>query len=395
MRSLLILLVTVVALCCCEDEEIGLKTPEIISHWGYPVQTIPVTTSDGYILTIHRIPHGKQGFNPFSKRPVVFLQHGLECSSSNFITMLPNKALGFMLADAGFDVWMGNVRGNLYSKAHTTLDPSGHKFWQFTWEDMAKADTTAMIDKALQTTNQTSLYYIGHSQGTLTMFVKLASEPDFAPKIKKFFALAPVASVEHLGGMVGLIAKDFYFVFELLEYYLGEDQFFPDSKFMQIIEELICTNPVTENICDNVLFLICGPESNQFNTSRVPVYITDLPSGTSTLNIIHWAQMVRSKKLQSFDYEDDNINIQHYGNKTPPVYDLTKINVDTYLYYGDKDILGDVADIEGFLFRSLNPKILKAKVRLADFNHLDFVWGERAAKEVYKPIINTILADLK
>jgi len=39
--------------------------------------------------------------------------------------------VGFILSDAGFDVWMGNVRGNTYSRAHVKYKPSDAEFWQW------------------------------------------------------------------------------------------------------------------------------------------------------------------------------------------------------------------------------------------------------------------------
>ncbi|KAJ8956156.1 hypothetical protein NQ318_020706, partial [Aromia moschata] len=81
----------------------------------------------GYILNIHRIPgpkSGKRGGQP------VFLQHGLLGNSADWIINGDN-ALAFLLADQGFDVWLGNARGNMYSKAHVSIPVDNSKFWNF------------------------------------------------------------------------------------------------------------------------------------------------------------------------------------------------------------------------------------------------------------------------
>ena len=48
---------------------------------------------------------------------------------------------------------------------------------------MAEFDLPTMINGVLKATGQSSLYYVGHSQGTTMMFSRLSTEPTFARKV--------------------------------------------------------------------------------------------------------------------------------------------------------------------------------------------------------------------
>jgi lysosomal acid lipase/cholesteryl ester hydrolase len=377
------------------DPEVGMPAPDIIRRWGYPVEVHTCTTADGYILTMHRIPHGRneQSFSK-SPKPVVFLQHGLEGSGTNWIINLPEQSAGFIYADAGLDVWIGNVRGNTYSLNHTTLSPKSHEFWAFSWDEMVKYDLESMVDYALQVTGQPDLYYVGHSQGTLMMFAKLSDDPSFHTKIRRVFALAPVATVQYIRGMLDYLAIYLYPEFELVYDILGAGQFMPSGWLMKEISKWVCGDNSGEWLCDNIIFLMTGPESNQLNRTRTPVYTSHAPAGTSTQNVLHWAQCVLDGRFEKFDYRSAKKNQKHYGQSSPPLYDLTLFNAPLHIYWSDVDWLADAKDVQEHLLPEINPDYLVEVVKLTDFSHIDFIWGLRAAKEVYLPVLNTIKSDL-
>lgn len=69
---------------------------EIITSRGYPVEVHTVTTDDGYILEVHRIPHGK-GQSADSSVPYgkpVFLQHGFSTSDADWLISPSDRSLG-------------------------------------------------------------------------------------------------------------------------------------------------------------------------------------------------------------------------------------------------------------------------------------------------------------
>jgi lysosomal acid lipase/cholesteryl ester hydrolase len=180
------------------SEDGRLKTPELIEKYGYTSETHHVQTADGYILELHRIVGRQNETRATRAKKVVFLMHGLLCSSADWVYLGPEKSLGYLISDEGYDVWMGNARGNRYSKKHATLNTNSKKFWQFSWHEIGIYDLPASIDYILETTGQEQLQYIGHSQGTTAFYVMTSMLPAYNDKVALMQSLAPVGFVGHM-----------------------------------------------------------------------------------------------------------------------------------------------------------------------------------------------------
>lgn len=126
-------------------------TASVIERDGYQFEEHEVTTPDGYLLTVYRVT-GKIGAEVVPGKKVVFLQHGLLMSSADWVISGPVKGLAYILSDAGYDVWMGNARGNTHSRKHLYLSPNKRAFWDFSWHEIGQIDLPAMIDHVRKST---------------------------------------------------------------------------------------------------------------------------------------------------------------------------------------------------------------------------------------------------
>ena len=68
---------------------------DVIERNGYPFEEYKVTTEDGYVLTLHRIPSGRRGNKKGGKsnKIPVLLQHGLASDSRGFLALDPEHGL--------------------------------------------------------------------------------------------------------------------------------------------------------------------------------------------------------------------------------------------------------------------------------------------------------------
>lgn len=88
---------------------------------------------------IHQIGETKEGLRP------IYLQHGMGGSASSWLVANSDTAFGKVLADRGYDVWMGNTRGNYFSRKHVNYSTKDKEFWDFTIDDLSK-DLIANMD---------------------------------------------------------------------------------------------------------------------------------------------------------------------------------------------------------------------------------------------------------
>uniref|UniRef100_A0A3Q3GX50 Lipase n=1 Tax=Labrus bergylta TaxID=56723 RepID=A0A3Q3GX50_9LABR len=363
------------------DPEVHMNISEIIRRWGYPAEEHEVVTEDGYILTVNRIP---QGLKPTTGvRPVVYLQHGLLAAGSNWITNPPNSSLGYVLADAGYDVWLGNSRGNTWSRKHKNLRPEQDEFWRFSHDEMALKDLPASVDYILKVTGQEQIYYIGHSQGTTIAFMAFSSLPDLASKIKLYFGLAPVATVEFTESpMTKLSVLPEFLIWDLF----GKQDFMPQSHMIEWFAEHVCGKTKLRELCGNIFFILCGFDEKNLNVTRTPVYTTHCPAGTSVQNMVHWSQAVHGGRLSAYDFGVAG-NMKHYNQSTPPVYRVQDMKVPTALFSGGQDTLADPKDVAILLTQVTNLVFHK---HIDHWDHLDFIWGLDAPEQMFPSILKLL-----
>ena len=70
------------------------------------------------------------------------------------------------------------------------------------------------------------------------------------------------------------------------------------------------------------------------------------------------------------------------------MYDLANLRVPTYTYTGTNDWLADPTDVEWLLGRLSSLGVLKRQITIEGYEHLDFIWGNNVATDVYMSIIN-------
>ncbi|XP_014291787.1 lipase 3 [Halyomorpha halys] len=384
MRSLLGILLLVPF--CVSGLDLDASLESLVRSQGYPFEQHSVVTEDGYILTLHRIPYGRNHTGQIG-RPVL-LQHGILCSSAGWLLSRPDKALGLILADQGYDVWLPNSRGNTYSRMHKNISIHSAKYWDFSFHEMGYYDLPACVDYILHNTGYSKLEYIGHSQGTTIFFVFASTRPEYNKKISYMSALAPIVFLDNMRGTL----RGLNYLSAQLELFCkltGIHEVLHDSWAVRLAEKVLCEAfSFEEKICDNIVFLIVGYDAQQWNMTLLPMIDTYMPAGTSIKQLVHFSQIAKNGGyFRNYDYGYIK-NLEIYHQRIPPVYDLSKISVPVTLHYGNNDWLTGLNDI-----MKLNSSLPDSNTKLVPFsyfNHLDFMWAKDVDKLLYKDLLKIL-----
>ena len=116
-----------------------------------------VTASDGAITTVFHLSGNSSTFKEKAKGQSILLVHGSFMDATSWfnpegygITFQgDDKPLPLALLNAGYDVWLANMRGTQYSRKHETLDSNdpSSEYWKFSWAEKGMLDMPAAIKK--------------------------------------------------------------------------------------------------------------------------------------------------------------------------------------------------------------------------------------------------------
>lgn len=363
-----------------------LLFPELVRYDGYSAEEYFVTTIDGYILRIFRIPPNK---NCTTNKGTLLFAHGLFLSSDDCIVLGPGRSHCYIYSDNCYDVWVCvlNVRGNVYSRNHTYYDPDKDlEYWQFSFDDIAIYDLSAVIDHILNATGREQLSYVAHSQGATILLILCAKRPEYNAKIIIGIGLSTTAWLYHATFLVLRLQSA---VASLLTAFSGvlSGEIFPRGGVSQKGAELLCgSTNLTYPLCSYSIFTLFGYDGYQITSDALPVIVGHTPAGTSLKNFNRWGSVARDG-FREYDYGPLK-NIDVYGQTKPPEYTLGNVNMKWVMISAPIDNVGTVQDIKYLVTKLPNASL--CVISTNEFTHLDYVYGKDINKYIIPIVFSAI-----
>ena len=361
---------------------------ELCELYGYTAEEHVVQTKDGFLLGLHRLgwrrgeEDVKVNAGPNSlQKSVVYLHHGLMMNSEVWVCITEKeRCLPFLLVDQGYDVWLGNNRGNKYSKKSLRHAPTKNEFWDFSMDQFAFHDIPDSINYILSTSGQPSLSYIGFSQGTAQAFATLSIHPTLNSKVDVFVALAPAMAPPGLAsGIVSSLVKTNP---EILFLLFGRRAILGSTTMWQA---LLYPAIFAWFIDKSLSFLFNWKMTNITPHQKLAAY-PHLYSFTSTKSVVHWFQIISNGTFQMYDDEVSTPLSLSQGSKYYKVAKFPTRNIRTpiVLVYGGSDSLVDIK----LMLKEL-PKHTVAKC-IPKYEHLDLLWASDVDRLVFPHVLEAL-----
>ena len=356
--------------------DLGSYYKEFMQSNGYELEENSVTTPDGYILSVwHMAPKKPNG-------KVVFFQHGLADTAWCFF-QLGEKSLPFLLLNEGYDVWLGNIRGNVFSSKHLTKNPKdlNGDFYAYTLDDFAQYDLPSMVNYVKSRTGGKKMSYIAHSQGSTIFLMLYMHDPAFTE-----------SSFDHFSsiGTVPNIAYTQFAPIELL------DKIYGILEQVNIFNTLNLSNTqryIISQFCKLSPF-ICGKcfdagasikPSKRMDYKNVYNFMYYYPGGTSKTNLLHWSQIHNMKQLVYYNPNCDKEKTARPNN----IKNLKIWKIKALIARTDDDTFSSYQDVTEF-YNTVNDKSYMNILDLVNYGHIDVLGADSAYEDIYIPILNFI-----
>ncbi|KAI1305792.1 Lipase 1 [Halotydeus destructor] len=383
-----------------DDPDYDRDTCMLIESRGFHCETHYPVTNDGYILSLFRI------VNPFTRksRGSVLLLHGLLGSSDDYLIASPGGNarpqagshkiggnLGFEISNHGYDVWLGNFRGNWYSTNHTKLSPvlDKRKFWDFNIDHLVEHDLPAFTGHITKTTGENSIGYIGHSVGAAAMLALLASQPaKYSHVFKPVILLSPESRMTNTPSLTFSSLARIPSSDALLSDIGGP--FPPPIPMQNFLVNVLCQNMI-RSVCRSVLSEVVSLDTSNHNQTRFPVMMSRWPQTSSAATVAHIVQSVKGNKFRKFDYSDEDENYRIHNKKSPPRYRLEHIQSHSLaLFYSKDDDAVGIKDVKWLIKQLRVPLLDDYLIPQEDFKHFDYIWSKKAPKLVFGRILQLL-----